>query len=114
MDCSHQAPLSLGLSPQEYLSGVTFPPPRDLPDPGIEPTSLKSSALSCRFFTTSTTWEAHEGYWRLDKKSFDGVSGDQSLIRVDSRGNERRGIGHTSSVRTGSSKSVNFIKKFIS
>ena len=32
---------------------------RDLPDPGIELVSLASPALAGRFFTTSTTWEAH-------------------------------------------------------
>ena len=32
--------------------------PPDLPDPGIEPMSLMSGALTSRFFTTSTTWEA--------------------------------------------------------
>ena len=30
-----QAPLSMGFSRQEYWSGLPFPPPRDLPDPGI-------------------------------------------------------------------------------
>ena len=30
-----QAPLSMGLSRQEYWSGLPFPPPGDLPDPGI-------------------------------------------------------------------------------
>ena len=35
MDCS-QAPLSLGFSRQEYWSGLPFPSPEDLPDPGIE------------------------------------------------------------------------------
>ena len=34
-----QAPLSIGYSRQEYWSGVPCPPPRDLPDPGIEPRS---------------------------------------------------------------------------
>ena len=33
-------------------SGWPFPPPGDLPDPGIEPTSLMSPALAGRFFTT--------------------------------------------------------------
>ena len=33
-------------------------PPGDLPDPGIEPVSLKSPALAGRSFTTSATWEA--------------------------------------------------------
>jgi len=32
-----QAPLSKGFSRQEYWSGLPFPPPGDLPDPGIEP-----------------------------------------------------------------------------
>ena len=34
-----QAPLPMGFSRQEYWSGLPFPPPRDLPDPGIEPWS---------------------------------------------------------------------------
>ena len=55
----HQAPLSMGFSRQEYWSGLPFPPPGDLPDPGIEPRSLMSPALAGGFFTTSATWEAH-------------------------------------------------------
>ena len=35
-----QAPLSMGVSRQEYWSGLPFPSPRDLPDPEIEPGSL--------------------------------------------------------------------------
>ena len=35
----HQAPLSMGFSRQEYWSGLPFPPPGDLPNPGIEPGS---------------------------------------------------------------------------
>ena len=34
-----QAPLSMGFSRQEYWSGLPFPSPGDLPDPGIEPGS---------------------------------------------------------------------------
>ena len=37
---AHQVPLSLGFSWQEYWSGLPFPTPGDLPDPGIEPRSL--------------------------------------------------------------------------
>ena len=44
-----QAPLSVGFSRQEYWSGLSFPSPGDLPDPGIKPTS---PALAGRFFTT--------------------------------------------------------------
>ena len=56
---AHQAPLSMGFSRQEYWSGLLCPPPGDLPDQGIEPMSLKSTALTGGFFTTSTAWEAH-------------------------------------------------------
>ena len=54
----HQAPLSMGFSRQEYWSGLPCPSPGDLPDPGIEPTSLVSPALAGGFFITSATWEA--------------------------------------------------------
>ena len=39
-------------------SGFQCSPPGDLPNPGIEPRSLKSATLAVRFFTTSATWEA--------------------------------------------------------
>ena len=48
---ARQAPLSLGFSRQEYWSGLSFPPPGDLTDPGIEPMSPASPALEGRFFT---------------------------------------------------------------
>ena len=35
----HQVPLSMGFPKQEYWSGLPFPSPGDLPDPGIEPQS---------------------------------------------------------------------------
>jgi len=54
----YQAPLSMGFSRQEYWSGFPFPPPGDLPGPGIKPMSLMFPALAGGFFTTSTTWEA--------------------------------------------------------
>ena len=45
---AHQAPLSLEFSRQEYWSGLPFPFPGDLPDPGIEPGSpaLEAEALT--------------------------------------------------------------------
>ena len=52
---AHQAPLSMGFSRQEYWSGFQCPPPRDLPNLEIEPTSLTSPALTGSFFTTSAT-----------------------------------------------------------
>ena len=52
-----QAPLSVGFSGQEHWSGFPCPPPGHLPDPGVQPASLRSPALAGGFFTTSTTWE---------------------------------------------------------
>ena len=49
---AHQAPVSMEYSSQEYQSGLPFPIPRDLPDPGIEPAPLASPAPAGRFFTT--------------------------------------------------------------
>ena len=48
MDCSHQAPPSMGFSRQEYWSGLPFPSPGDLPNPGIKPRSpaLQADALT--------------------------------------------------------------------
>ena len=43
---AHQAPLSMGFSRPEYWNGLPFPPPGYLPDPGMEPASLKSPALA--------------------------------------------------------------------
>ena len=44
--------VSMGFSSQEYWSGLLCPPPGDLPNPGIEPISLMSPALTGGFFTT--------------------------------------------------------------
>ena len=44
-----QASLSMGFSMQEYWSGLSYPPPGDLPDPEIEP---RSPELAGRFFTS--------------------------------------------------------------
>ena len=43
---AHQAPLSMGFSRPEYRSGLPFPSPGDLPDPGIHPGSLALQADS--------------------------------------------------------------------
>ena len=51
----HQAPLSMGFPRQKYCSGLPFPSPGDLLDPGIEP---ESPALAAGFFTLAP-WEAH-------------------------------------------------------
>ena len=53
-----RSPLSMGFSRQEYWSGLPWPPPGELPDPGMESASLQSPALSGGFFTTHATWKA--------------------------------------------------------
>ena len=50
---AHQASLPMGFSEQEYWSGLPSPPPGDLPESGMEPTSPISHALAGRFFTMS-------------------------------------------------------------
>ena len=47
-----QALLFMAFSRQEYRTGLPFPPPRDLPDAGIEPVSLVSPARAGGGFTT--------------------------------------------------------------
>ena len=54
---THQAPLSMGFSSQEYWSRLPSPSPGDLPNPGTESTSPASPALAGGFFTTSTTMD---------------------------------------------------------
>ena len=60
---AHQAPLSMGFPRQEYWSGLPFPSPGDLPDPGIK---LMSSALAVEFFTVSHQGSPHHLFtWLL-------------------------------------------------
>ena len=51
---AHQAPLSMGFSRQEYWSGLLFPSPGDLPDPGMEPGSLNWHKRAVAFQVTKT------------------------------------------------------------
>ena len=53
-----QASVSKELSREEYWSGLPFPSLGDLPDPGIEPTSLMSPELTGGFLTTGATLHA--------------------------------------------------------
>ena len=69
---AHQASPPMGFSRQEYWSGLAFPSPRDLPDPGIKPTSLMPPALAGRFFATRTTWEAL--WWGIQFSSAHSLS----------------------------------------
>ena len=68
---AHQVPLSMGFFRQEYWSGLPFPPPGDLPDPGIETGSpalqadiLISEALGKVVGKEEGTWK-DGGVWKL-------------------------------------------------
>ena len=54
MDGSPSGSSVHGISRQEYWSGLPFPPPGDLSDPGIEPVSPGSPALVGGFFNTES------------------------------------------------------------
>ena len=53
-----QTSLPMEFPRQEYWSGVLFPTPGGLPNPGIKPMSLASPEVAGGFFTTGETWEA--------------------------------------------------------
>ena len=63
--------LSTGFSREEHWSRLLCPPPGDLSDPGIKPTSLLSPALAGGFFTTSATWEVPKSFLSLSLFFFD-------------------------------------------
>ena len=53
---AHQPPLSMGVPRQEYWSGLPFPAPEDILDPGIEPASLANPALEGSLYHYATGW----------------------------------------------------------
>ena len=60
---SHHVPVSVEFPKQGYWSGLQFPAPEDLPNPGIKPTSPVSPALADGFLTTSATCKAQVIEW---------------------------------------------------
>ena len=65
---AHQTALSMGFSRQEYWKGLPCPPPGHLPDPGIEPASLKAAALAGGFFTISAHLGSPNGHYKYYSK----------------------------------------------
>ena len=74
----------MGFPRQEYWSGLPFPPPGDLPDPGIEPGSPASPALEGRVFTADLPGT-------LQKRKF----GHTDTHRKNSRQVKERGLEST-------------------
>ena len=64
-----QVPLSMGFSRQGYWSGLLCPPPGDLPNTGVKPTSLPSKLhRQMGFFTTSNAWEEYSK-WNIVRET---------------------------------------------
>ena len=76
---AHQAPLSIGFSRQEYWSGLPFPSPGDLPDPGTEPRSPTCQADAGRRFPGGS--EVKASAWRIPCREEPG--------RLQSMGSQR-------------------------
>ena len=68
----------MGFPRQVYWSGLPFPSPGDLLDPGIKPVS---PALAGRFFTTEPTWEAQ---FRKKKTAATGVN----MVKLETQATE--------------------------
>ena len=68
---AHQAPLSMGFPRREYWSGLSCSPPRDLPDPEIEPASLAFPSLAGRFFTSVPPGKHLLSYQRVTLKQLE-------------------------------------------
>ena len=63
---AHQAPLSMGFLRQKYWSGLPFPSPGNLPDPGIKP---MSPVFASGFFTTEPPGKPHELSYKSNKET---------------------------------------------
>ena len=75
-----QAPPSMGFSRQAYWSGLPFPTPGDLPNPGIE---TETPAMAGRFFTTEPP---EQPIYEIRKLNFLNIS---LLQLADVKGNAR-------------------------
>ena len=84
VDCC--VPLSIVLPRQEYWNRLPFPPLGDLPDPGIEPTSLVPPELAGGFFTTVPPGKpiiSKLGAINLDNPtSWNHCEGQQEIVSV--------------------------------
>ena len=79
---AYQASLSMGFSRQEYWSGLPFPSPGDLPNPGIEP---RSPALEADTLTSEPPGKPNTS-WQIDEETVEIVTDfilEGSKITVD-------------------------------
>ena len=74
---THQAPMLIGFPRQEYWSGLPFPSPGDLPDPGIKPAS-PASLQCCRWLH----WVIREALYLLLNGGKDRDSLERNLVSM--------------------------------
>ena len=72
---AHQAPLAMGFSRQQYWSGLPFPSPEDLPDPGIE---SRSAALQAEALTSEPPGKLYAEYIMRNA----GMKETQAVIKI--------------------------------
>ena len=80
------APLSMGFSSEEYWSGLPFPPPGPVLNPGQELASLASSALAVGFLTTAQQGSPHCQAWQPLKGFPGGAEGKASACSAGDLG----------------------------
>ena len=90
---AHQAPPSMGFSRQEYWSGLPFPSPGDLADPGFGPRDRAQVSHSAgRRFNLCTTREALK-YKNLSTNIKDFKGGKEARLKEGGGGGRRRAKG---------------------
>ena len=99
---AHQAPPSMGFSRQEYWSGLPFPSPGDLPDPGIEPRSptLQADTLisAPSRKPLNTEYSLSENLLQRHRTSHpstnnkDSKGGKEARLKEEGRGARRGGV----------------------
>ena len=65
---AHQVPLSMGFSRHKYWSGLPFPSPGDLPDPGIESACPSSPVLQADSFTIELPGKSQHLFRQMQKR----------------------------------------------
>ena len=93
---ARKSPLSMGFFRQNYRCGLPFPPPGNLPDPGIVPKSLVSPALAGGFFSTSTIWRCTNPTATIYTGFPGGASGKETACQCRRCGFEKGMPTHSS------------------
>ena len=89
---AHQAPLSMELSRQEYWSGLPFPSPGDLPNPGIKPVSpaLQADSLPLSHWGDCKAFKPYKSFlWVTQKQASDWIRAKWHRFLIPGINNKR-------------------------